>query len=1261
VADPARIVISAEDKTRAAFASVKRNFDALQASTGAIVGRFGAIGAAITAALEVASIKGAIDAGDELNKLSQKTGIAVETLSGYKVAAELSDVSTEEFAKGVKTLSVNMVAAAGGSKDQAAAFQAIGVSVKNADGSLRNIDDVLGDVAERFAGYEDGAAKAALAQDIFGKSGAALIPLLNAGRQGLIDAREEAEKLGVVFSKDLAQQAEQFNDNLTRLSLGLQGAKVQLLGGLLPTLIKLTERLVDGRKEYGSFVGAILDGINFNPFASLQQNLDTTTEKIRETRKELEKLQATQPATPEIGALSGADVTAFGAEPFAAPGPSGDSALTEDLRKQLDLLEKRERYLTKQRSRERREELLGPTDEMLTFEQLRAREREPVALQKQKVQAPVVSKATGVAPDQIALLRRQLDGRTQAIGQSLANEQDLIRFNERVVEALYRQGSISLEASFQAEDELRRRNLDEVRLAAEERIRVEQEFQRSLPKPKDAAEATRNAAQTEGSESRVQAARAQIAAAEREFQQATDLSNTQRPEQREQLKQQVAQFDAALQDLVDSGRSRAGELQEIAERTAAAERLLIAGGADRAAAEQRAKAFGALLEQQRQFSLARDEFARITDRARDAEEALLLVQQQSGTGLLESERQVFELRKQELAQLDALIERTRALAAANPRNEEVSDDLRKLQLQRQRLAATLDPTKQRLDAAADSAAGALTDGLRDAVLEGEKLSDVIANLDKKLAGIFLDEAVFKPLKDELGPLLRGAGGKGLGENIFSFLGIGNAAASPVAGQASGADAVLKSLGVTPFNGAAGVDIGSAAGASTGDFARMDRGRGGGVVDSVLNALGFGDAAAAAKAVGVSGDADGSMAGLGVAADNAARALERLALAAGGGAGGSATGGAGGGLLSAIGGFFSGSSSTPTTGDFARLDRGQGGGSTGGFLDTALTFFASFFHDGGVAGEARGGDGYAVPAIEFFERARRYHTGGIVGVPADAVPAVLQVGEELVAPGDPRHRANGGAIMPAGASAAGGVVQPAAVRLPGLAPDEVPAYLPRGMEVLTADDPRHSGNAGGASGPAALAGPLDTSGAAASATSPAQAASPLAAVDRVLGLAEPGHSDVLGQSGRLAEAIDAAGLAAPAGAQQQPRAGAFADPRLLSAAIGAAEHLTAGEEGADEAEATGRPAPLGAVWDRAVRYHSGGVAGMAADARSPLAALEERVYAETEPRRSDGEGGGRRSRPPINITYMPAPGDSRETTTQRGRELARQAQLGMRNT
>jgi hypothetical protein len=188
-----------------------------------------------------------------LSKLSERTGVAVETLSAYAHGAELSQVSTEQLATAFRQLSRGMNTAA---RDGGAAlrpFKALGVEVRNQDGSLRELDAVLGDVADRFAGLADGAEKSAVAQELFGRSGEAMIPFLNRGRAGLEEFRREAERMGLVISKETAAAATEFSDNISRLRGVLQGASNTLLAEVGPSIAGLTTRMVEAARETENF------------------------------------------------------------------------------------------------------------------------------------------------------------------------------------------------------------------------------------------------------------------------------------------------------------------------------------------------------------------------------------------------------------------------------------------------------------------------------------------------------------------------------------------------------------------------------------------------------------------------------------------------------------------------------------------------------------------------------------------------------------------------------------------------------------------------------------------------------------------------------------------------------------------------------------------------------------------------------------------------------------------------------------------------
>lgn len=256
----AQILISAVDQTKTAFDSIKRGLGGLTDTAKSVNGVLANLGVAVSVAGLTAMVKSAIDTGDALDEMSQRVGVSVETLSVWKPAAEQSGVSGESFEKGLRKLSTTMLEAATGSEDAARGFSAVGVEFKNQDGTLRATDQVLLDLAERFKAMPDGAEKTALAVQLFGKSGAELIPFLNQGRDGINELAAEMQALGVQMSSETAAQAGNFNDALDKLKLATQSIGNQIIASLLPALNDMAGGMVESAKQGGT-LRVILDGV----------------------------------------------------------------------------------------------------------------------------------------------------------------------------------------------------------------------------------------------------------------------------------------------------------------------------------------------------------------------------------------------------------------------------------------------------------------------------------------------------------------------------------------------------------------------------------------------------------------------------------------------------------------------------------------------------------------------------------------------------------------------------------------------------------------------------------------------------------------------------------------------------------------------------------------------------------------------------------------------------------------------------------------
>jgi hypothetical protein len=190
-------------------------------------------------------IKESIDAADAANETAKSIGISIEAYQGLSYAASTAGVEQEGLTGALTKFNKTISQAAAGGKKQAAAFADIGVSVRDSNGHLKTADGLMLEVADKFQGYADGANKVALAQDLFGKSGAKLIPLLNSGREGITQLTDQAQRLGLVMSQEAADAADNFNDGLTALEGVSRGMANQLAAELLPALNSIVGLMLD--------------------------------------------------------------------------------------------------------------------------------------------------------------------------------------------------------------------------------------------------------------------------------------------------------------------------------------------------------------------------------------------------------------------------------------------------------------------------------------------------------------------------------------------------------------------------------------------------------------------------------------------------------------------------------------------------------------------------------------------------------------------------------------------------------------------------------------------------------------------------------------------------------------------------------------------------------------------------------------------------------------------------------------------------------
>jgi hypothetical protein len=235
------IVINAKNNAEKELKSLGKSLEANKATIQKTTAVATAAFAGLTAAIGM-SVKQYANAGDQVQKMALRTGMSTTALSELKHAAELSGTSLEKIE--YATTRANRVFAKAdeeGSKMRET-LASLGVVVD--DLSEMTVEERFMEMAMAVAAVEDPGRRAAAAFDVFGRAGTELMPLLNAGADGIREMREEAHRLGIVFDQEAADSAALFNDNMDRLGKSVDGVKFAVAEAFLPILTQLLEKMV---------------------------------------------------------------------------------------------------------------------------------------------------------------------------------------------------------------------------------------------------------------------------------------------------------------------------------------------------------------------------------------------------------------------------------------------------------------------------------------------------------------------------------------------------------------------------------------------------------------------------------------------------------------------------------------------------------------------------------------------------------------------------------------------------------------------------------------------------------------------------------------------------------------------------------------------------------------------------------------------------------------------------------------------------------
>lgn len=204
-----------------------------------------AAAAAVTGAA-VALVKGVVDGaketaafGDTIDKASQKIGMSTKAYQEWDYVLNLAGTNMQSMSAGMKTLTNKFDDAIGGSKTAQETFQRLGLSMEDISSMSR--EDLFKATITAFQGMEESAERAALANDLFGRSGQELAPLFNQTAEATQEQIDRANEYGMIMGEDLVKDSAAFVDAQTTLKGTITGLKNSLMGEFLPSLTSVTE------------------------------------------------------------------------------------------------------------------------------------------------------------------------------------------------------------------------------------------------------------------------------------------------------------------------------------------------------------------------------------------------------------------------------------------------------------------------------------------------------------------------------------------------------------------------------------------------------------------------------------------------------------------------------------------------------------------------------------------------------------------------------------------------------------------------------------------------------------------------------------------------------------------------------------------------------------------------------------------------------------------------------------------------------------
>ena len=203
-----------------------------------------------------------IEAGDRIDKMSQKIGMSRQAFQEWDFIMSQNGGSVESLQMGYKALANQMGGVQKGSKDSIGYFKKLGVAVKDNHGQLRKQEDVFNDSVRALQNMKNPTEKAIIANKLFGKSAIEMKPLLNQTSESVDTLRKRASDLGMVMSDEAVDASVKLTDSIDAIQRSFSAFGNQSGAQLVPYVQQLADELINHLPQIKSALDPVLNGLS---------------------------------------------------------------------------------------------------------------------------------------------------------------------------------------------------------------------------------------------------------------------------------------------------------------------------------------------------------------------------------------------------------------------------------------------------------------------------------------------------------------------------------------------------------------------------------------------------------------------------------------------------------------------------------------------------------------------------------------------------------------------------------------------------------------------------------------------------------------------------------------------------------------------------------------------------------------------------------------------------------------------------------------